>query len=314
MMTADEFKKYYEENLKELEDTYITETKKLFLTYALLIIINLAVSGFIYKTLNNSIAFILLVFIFAIASDCLKKYNNILKEYKYEVASKVIAFLSHNKKAGIKEKMMVSKKAISELELVNFEELKVFGTNYTVMSYGNFNIVLSDLKLLHFDNKGLKNEAFSGVYFSATFNKPINEQVHVIPNNMKDIGLNKFVNCFKYTGKRVILENNEFEKKYNVYSDDELQARYLISLRLMERINDIDKIFPGKKYIIFKKTGKISILFSGEAIKNKIHSRVNILLKGDTFRFSKEVFDYFSNYIEVYRILDLENKTYMLGV
>jgi hypothetical protein len=69
-----------------------------------------------------------------------------------------------------------------------------------------------------------------------------------------------------------------------------------------------------QKYIVFKKTGKISILFSGESIKNKIDKRVNILNKNEEFRFCEDIFSYFNKYIEVYKILDLENRLYLTGV
>lgn len=43
--------------------------------------------------------------------------------------------------------------------------------------------------------------------------------------------------------KRTVLEDVVFEKKYDVYTDNEIEARYLITTAFMERLNNIQKIF-----------------------------------------------------------------------
>ena len=40
---------------------------------------------------------------------------------------------------------------------------------------------------------------------------------------------------------------------------DEIQARYILSLKFMENINKIDSIFDGKKYIVFKEGKRFAI-------------------------------------------------------
>lgn len=313
MKTRDEFETFYQNELKKSSDFYIDDTKKTALICTIISLLIVFICVTLFFKFNNILSFCVLFFIVPLLKESKRKFLYIQDEYKYDIASRIISFLSDNKNAGIKPKMMIAKSAINECELFNMDKLRTFGSHYTIMSEGKFNIILSDLKLLYYDEKKRKREVFNGTYFSASFNKQIDEQVYVIPDNVKDIFLNKFMNYFDYAGVRVVLENNEFERKYNVYSVDELQARYLISLRLMERINDIDKIIGEKKYIVFKKTGKISILFSGESIKSKFENKVNLLKKGEAFKFCEKIFDYFSRYIEIYKILDLENRLYLIG-
>lgn len=314
MKNENTFKNYYENDLKSINEDYIFEARKINLKCFLISIAIIAISIFLYLYFNNIFMFFILFLLLILLKERKNNIDYISKEYKYNVISMIIAFLSNNKNAGINERVRISKKAIDECELFNTDKLTCTGSHYTIMSYNKFNIVLSDLSLLYYDDEYNKKDIFNGIYFSATFNKPIREQTYVIPDNIKDVIINKFMNYYDYAGTRVILENNEFENKYNVYSVDELQARYIISLRLMERINDIDKIFPGKKYIVFKKTGKIVILFSGESIKSMLDSKVNLLNSNSRFKFCKEIFNYFNKFLEVYKILDLENRLYMMGV
>lgn len=314
MTSENEFRCYYENEIENIADKYELSVKKVNLKCLLMGIMVFIISISLYLAFDNVLTFIILLLLLIVLKDSKTNLNRISNEYKYDVTSKIVAFLSGNKNAGINEKMQISRKSIQECELFNTDKLASTGSNYTIMMYNKFNIVLSDLLLLYYDNKNRTKDIFNGVYFSATFNKPIREQTYIIPNNMKDIIINNAMNYYNYLGTRVVLENNEFEKKYNVYSANEVQARYIISLRLMERINDIDKIFPGKKHVVFKDTGKISILFSDESIKNKLLGHVNLLDSESRFKFCKEIFDYFRKFLEVYEILDLENRLYMMEV
>lgn len=309
-----EFKSYYENELEGINEEYVFELKNINIKYLLIGVVIASASIILYLSFGNVLSFCILFFLFILVRGWKNNMNYVSEEYKYDISSRIIAFLSDNKNAGINERVRISEKAINECELFNADKLRSGGSHYTVMSYKKFNIVLSDLSLFYYDDKFHKKDVFNGIYFSATFNKPIREQTYAIPNNIKDVVINNVMNYYDYAGTRVLLENNEFEKKYNVYSVDELQARYIISLRLMERINDIDKIFPDKKYIVFKKSGKICILFSGESIKNILNSKIKLLDDESRFMFCENVFSYFNKFLEVYKILDLENRLYMLEV
>ncbi|MCD7879400.1 MAG: DUF3137 domain-containing protein [Candidatus Gastranaerophilales bacterium] len=49
-------------------------------------------------------------------------------------------------------------------------------------------------------------------------------------------------NCeFAGSGSRVHLESPEFEKLYDVYSTDQIEARYLITTAFMQRLVDLEK-------------------------------------------------------------------------
>lgn len=51
--------------------------------------------------------------------------------------------------------------------------------------------------------------------------------------------------------KRVRLENPAFEKKFDTFSTDQIEARYIVSPGLMERVLELDSKFPGKIILSF---------------------------------------------------------------
>lgn len=90
------------------------------------------------------------------------------------------------------------------------------------------------------DGKVTYTTVFRGVVFLADFNKHIKCRTAVMPDVAercfgKLIG--NFLQKFNFTeGKLVKLENPEFEKYYAVYSDDQIEARYILTPEIMEQL------------------------------------------------------------------------------
>ncbi len=76
---------------------------------------------------------------------------------------------------------------------------------------------------------------FDGVFVVLEMNKKFKGNTVVCPNNLmllENFGL-----------KKTELEDVVFEKKYDVYTDDEIEARYLITPSFMERLKDMKTAF-----------------------------------------------------------------------
>ncbi len=71
---------------------------------------------------------------------------------------------------------------------------------------------------------------FQGVFMIADFNKSLNGTTRVIQGS--DNFLKKIVN----RKTQVALEYPDFENIFNTYSDDQIEARYILSTAMMERI------------------------------------------------------------------------------
>ena len=82
---------------------------------------------------------------------------------------------------------------------------------------------------------------FKGVFMVADFNKHIKNETYVFTSGGK--WFSKF--------KRVKLENPEFEDNFNVYSDNQIEARYILTPSLMEKIIKLEKEFNAQLFMSF---------------------------------------------------------------
>ncbi len=76
------------------------------------------------------------------------------------------------------------------------------------------------------------------------------------------------------THNEVRLEDPEFSRRYNVYSSDQVEARYLVTPAFMERFNNIETAFGTKK---------VKCSFYNESIMFAISTRKNLFEVGNLF-------------------------------
>jgi tetratricopeptide (TPR) repeat protein len=73
---------------------------------------------------------------------------------------------------------------------------------------------------------------FMGLFFRGRFNKRLKGRTVILPDTLKS--KTRFLNRFR--GEVVRLEDPEFEKLFEVYADDQIEARYALSTSLMARL------------------------------------------------------------------------------
>lgn len=104
-----------------------------------------------------------------------------------------------------------------------------------------FSEVHAEEKHVTTDSDGNREERwrdiFRGVIFVGDFNKNFNGRTVVSRNTWLKLGRNK---------NRVRLEDPEFEKVFDVYADDQIEARYLLTPAMMNRLKELDRKFKGK--------------------------------------------------------------------
>lgn len=59
--------------------------------------------------------------------------------------------------------------------------------------------------------------------------------------------------------KQIKLEDSEWEKQFNVYSDHQIESRYILTPLLMERIKTLKKIYSSKKVSISFRYGTVLV-------------------------------------------------------
>ncbi|MCH2194107.1 DUF3137 domain-containing protein [Kordia sp.] len=83
---------------------------------------------------------------------------------------------------------------------------------------------------------------FRGLFLIADFNKEIKHETYVYSSG------GKWFSRFK----RVRLEDPEFEDRFNVYSDDQIEARYILTPKMMSRIVELEDRFGENLYLSFR--------------------------------------------------------------
>ncbi|MCX8022975.1 MAG: DUF3137 domain-containing protein [Syntrophorhabdaceae bacterium] len=84
---------------------------------------------------------------------------------------------------------------------------------------------------------------FSGIFYVADFNKHFNSKVLLMPKKGRY--------AFYRWKNRITLEDPEFMSFYNVYADDPVEARYILSTSLMRRIMELIRRAQREIYISF---------------------------------------------------------------
>lgn len=141
--------------------------------------------------------------------------------------------------------------------------------------------------------KILQYKAFRGVVVQFDMNKEFKGHTFFHENsfNAKKIPFNKQ----KYN--KVDLESITFENKYNVYSTDQIEARYLLTPSMMERIENLKFTFKAKYVRGSFKANKLTLA---------IHTGKDMLAMGSDYKDSdantfQELYD---EMISILKIVD----------
>ncbi|MEH1821142.1 MAG: DUF3137 domain-containing protein [Nostoc sp.] len=104
-----------------------------------------------------------------------------------------------------------------------------------------------------FESEVLRNEftrtnlVFKGLFFKAKFNKKLRTVTIIQPKV-----INANIHALNHAKKQVIkLEDPEFAKLFTVYGDDQIEARYVLSTSLMDKIVNFRKKTNRNIYISF---------------------------------------------------------------
>ena len=124
----------------------------------------------------------------------------------------------------------------SELSLIpSYNERKLEDEISGQIEEVDFNLFEAKLIRVTRGRKGKKTRTtvFRGLLCCFDFHKEFNGTT-VVSRDQTMIG--NLLSGFMHTGERVKLEDPEFEDKFEVYSTDQVEARYLLTPGFMERI------------------------------------------------------------------------------
>ena len=122
---------------------------------------------------------------------------------------------------------------------------------------GATEIKFSEIKAEHESGSGKnrrRHTIFKGLFFIGDFNKHFTCETVVLPDTAEKLFghfVQKLQSLNIFRGQLIKLEDPEFESHFVVYGDDQIQARYILSMSLMERIVEFWKKTGRKIYLSF---------------------------------------------------------------
>lgn len=156
-----------------------------------------------------------------------------------------------------------------------------------------------------------RHTIFKGIFFKADFNKNFKFLTVIRHDSMEEI-IGNFAKTIQSVSttfsdlKLVKLENTEFEDNFEVYSEDPVEARYILSPTMMEKILNIKKTLGYK----------IEISFLNSQIFIAIHIDEN-LFEPKLEKISTELsslykyYDIIKNVVEIVEQLDLNTRIWL---
>ena len=270
MKTKIEFKRFLDTQLFPkliaLDEDRKYLLKKYLIPVAIFVV--LAVLSFVVFMLIQGSSQIPLVamFIFVIIAVIFyfsgKSEINLYKyRFKTEIIGKLVSFIDESLKyvpnAGILEhEYLMSNLFLKDPDRFHSEDLVQGKLGKTEIKFSE---VHSEYKTQTTDSKGVSktewHTIFKGIFFIADFNKEFITNTVILPDIAEKffgsfLG-SKFQKMNFSRGQLIKLENPEFEKEFAVYGNDQIEARYILTPDLMERILKFKKESKKELYISF---------------------------------------------------------------
>ena len=221
---------------------------------AIIVFVIAFIAGFIGAAQSGSPVFLIgaivaAVVIIAIACSVIAGSYN--ENYKTEIINRIVEFIDSDLKYDPKK--YISEKTFLSSRLYEHRSDRYDGEDCVSGMVGKTEIMFSEIhseyKTTSTDSKGRTTTSwhtiFKGVFFIADFNKHFNGSTIIMPDHSGGggflSGIGQFFQKFSSKGQLVKLEDPEFEKYFVVYGSDQVEARYILTPALMQRITEFRK-------------------------------------------------------------------------
>jgi len=198
-------------------------------------------------------------------------YKYLIKDYTFDFKIKIIEPLIKEIDENLRysSTLHIPERHFIRSELFSERVDRFSGNDYVRGRIDSIPIEFSDIhaEKKHKDSKGNTSWStiFQGLFIVSEFNKNFNGTTIVLPDTaQKAFGdlVGNWLQSKNFTrGELVKMDDVSFEKEFVVYSDDQIEARYILSPSLMQKL------------LNFKKRSKYPLFISFKA--NNIHMAIN---------------------------------------
>jgi len=302
------FKKFYDELYKNILDEHYETLKgaialnerKRILTTLFLTVVPTVVLWFNYNWIFLPLLIVITVvynIIIILFLKLLNKNTNnqLLDRIKYLILDDMITLITSNDESKVIPNNRISFQSIKKTKLFNFDKLLYNGSNFIETEFNHKKTIIADVNLyslvdktkeqyFYFGNRKFlrtyhvkeKKDFFNGCYISSELNRNYHANIQIIPHRMKTFINDKINNYYQLYDNKVALENPSFTKKYNVYTDDEIKCRLILTLPMMEKLTEIDNLIKGIKYIIYREDGRYIIYLQNITIEQILNDNLSM--------------------------------------
>jgi hypothetical protein len=268
MRTAEELRAFFQtelrDDLREVEGLRSAARNQTLL--AILGGIALAFSAALFPTLRlwaivPAVVFLILTIVLGVKAR--KRYKRFHGEFKHRVIGSIIRFLDpgftyHPVQCIPKSRYEESGIFKTGVDRYRGDDLVSGAIDKTAFVFSELH---TEYKTRHTDSKGNTrtewHTIFKGLFFCADFNKHFKGTTYVLPDTAERLFgfLGSTLQSWKRShGELVKLEDPEFEKAFVVYGSDQIEARYILSPSLMDRIVEFKKKANRKIHLSFVKS------------------------------------------------------------
>lgn len=188
-------------------------------------------------------------------------YKFLIKDYTFQFKNAIIEPLIQeiDKKLSYMPNAHVAQENFTRARMFTTKPDRFRGNDYIRGKIDGISIELSDLhaEKKHKDSKGRTSWStiFQGLFIVCEFNKHFKSQTVVLPDSAQN-AFGSFIGNWLQANnisrnELVKMDNPEFEKEFVVYSNDQIEARYILTHTLMDKLLHFRKKSQHPLYISF---------------------------------------------------------------
>lgn len=225
------------------------------------------------------------------------------KTFEYKIKEKImpivcscfgdLKWLTLKEKININGQILLKSHLIDKYNIENFDDIfegKHNSVGYRIIE-SEFIMDYEKNKPINHDNSSTKNKRtiFKGVVVILDMNKNFTGNTVIRPDSFTHSSPAKNL-------KHTTLEDVVFEKKFDVFTDDEVEARYLITTSFMERLNNMQVAFSADN---------ISCAFYDKYLIIGLHTNKDLFSICSLFKPVDDSKQYFTMFEEIISIVNL---------
>ena len=244
MKTLEELRDYYNTDLmpelQHLESVRLANIQKMVKMIVPTIVIGL-VLAFLMRNAGDAPMFVGMVALVVAGIMYATIIRGYVSDFKVRIIDKIVHFIEPTLQYSPTSCVSSKDYKDSRLYLRHYDRYN--GDDLVKGKVGATQIDFSELHTEYItrDSKGrtTHHTIFKGLFFIGDFNKHFKGRTFVLPDRSEKLfgGMGKIFQSWTMSRPELVkLEDPEFERLFVVYSDDQIEARYILSPSLMRRI------------------------------------------------------------------------------